>query len=232
MKYIFKYHKFYFLIAAFGLIFQSCASLTGFQDGRTLGEGVGEVNISANISQSPFFTDIVESKNNDFIPIILFPNIELGGRYGIASDLDLTLQVNTNFNLDAGLKYQLVGDRISKYALSSGFKIGTFGLISGLWNFQIPLYSSFHPKDNLAFYLSPKYVYQFSTIGTLVGWNYIGGNSGVLFGSKNKIGLDIGFFSVGVSQLPKAKIFTFGVGGKILIGDRKKSKKQKRALEY
>ena len=129
------------------LLLNSCASLTGYQDGRAIGEGNGEAMVSLNLSQSPSFSDLDETVGEEFdIPRFLFPNIELGGRYGLAEDIDVTLRMNTNLNLGVGIKYQILGDRFSKYALGTGLEVGTFGLISGLWNTQVPLYASIHPS--------------------------------------------------------------------------------------
>ena len=43
------------------LVLNSCASLTGYQDGRSVGEGNGEVGVSLNLSQSPNFGDLEDS---------------------------------------------------------------------------------------------------------------------------------------------------------------------------
>lgn len=228
--------SFFFII----VLFSSCASLTGFQDGRAVGEGNGEAMISLNASQSPSFIDLEETIDGTTgetfdIPRFLFPNIELGGRYGIADDLDVTLKLNTNLNISAGIKYQILGDRFSKYALGTGLEVGSFGLITGLFNTQIPLYASIHPTESFAFYLSPRFIYQFSSIGGLIGWNYIGGNTGLLFGSKHKFGLDFGYYQVGTSSTARIGLVTVGIGGKFFFGNnentdvpssRKKKKKR------
>lgn len=222
------------------LSLQSCASLTGFQDGRTVGEGNGEAMISLNASQSPSFIDLEETIDGTTgesidIPRFLFPNIELGGRYGIAEDLDVTLKLNTNLNISAGIKYQILGDRFSKYALGTGLEVGSFGIVTGLFNTQIPLYASIHPTESFAFYLSPRFIYQFSSIGGLIGWNYIGGNTGLLFGSKHKFGLDVGYYQVGTSSTARIGLITVGIGGKFFFGNNEnpdvpssKKKKKKR----
>lgn len=201
------------------LIFSGCASLTGYQDGRSVGEGNGEAMVSLNFSQSPSFGDLEDSTGIDYIPRFAFPNIEIGGRYGATEKLDVTLRMNTNLNISAGAKYQLVGDRMSGFALGLGAELGTFGLITALWNVQIPAYMSFHPNDRFAFYASPRYIYQFSTIGGVEGWNYIGGNIGVLFGSKHKFGIDAGFYKVGATGVEKIGLTSIGIGGKFVFGD-------------
>lgn len=203
-----------------GLIFlSSCASLTGYQDGRSIGEGNGEAMISINGSQTPSFGDIDDGTNTIEIPTFIYPNIEIGGRYGVTEKLDVTLRMNTSLNLGIGAKYQLAGDRTTKYAVGTGLELGTFGLVSGLWNAQVPLYLSLHPTEKFSFYLSPRYILQFATIGELGGWNYLGGNTGILFGSKHKFGIDVGFYSVGATDVDRINLITAGIGGKFAFGD-------------
>jgi hypothetical protein len=202
------------------VVFSSCASLTGFQDGRTLGEDNGEGAISLNFTQGPAFSDFNDSLETENIERLAFPNIELGGRYGIIDKLDLTVKVNTNLNFALGAKYQILGDRQSKFALAAGAEAGTFGLFLGIWNLHLPVYASFHPSDRIAFYASPRYVYQFNSFGEILSsWNYLGGNAGILIGRKHKFGIDIGYYRVSISELNNPGLFNIGVGGKFFFGD-------------
>lgn len=210
---------FFGLMILSSLLFTGCASLTGYQDGRSVGEGNGEGMISLNLSQSPSFTDLEDSLGIDEIPSFRFPNIELSGKYGVTEKLDVTLRMNTNLNLGVGAKYQLIGDRSSEFALGIGAEAGTFGLITGLWNVQLPLYTSFHPTEKFTIYASPRYIYQFSTIGGVEGWNYLGGNFGFLFGSRHKFGLDIGYYQVGATGVDKLGLVSVGIGGKFAFGN-------------
>ena len=210
-----------YLVVGSALLLSSCASLTGFQDGRTIGENRGEVMVSLNISQSPNFIDLDESTDSAFsniIPTFSFPNLEVGGRYGIIDKLDITLKMNTNLNVAVGTKYQFLGDQSSKFALATGLDVGTFGLGLGLWNVQIPLYASFHPSPKVAIYASPRFIYQFTTFADLANWNYLGGNVGLLFGKKHKFGIDAGFYQVGAKGTGRLGLTSFGVGGKFVIG--------------
>lgn len=195
-----------------------CASLTGYQDGRSLGEGNGEASVSLNFSQSPAFTDIEDSVDVTYIPRLAFPNLELGGRYGVSDRLDVLLKLNTNLNVGLGAKYQVAGDRMSRFAMALGAEVGTFGLVVGLWNLQLPAYLSYHPSDNISLYASPRYIYQFTTIGGLEGWNYLGGNAGVLIGKKHKFGIDLGYYKVGTIDTETIGLFSLGIGGKFFFG--------------
>lgn len=203
------------------VLFSSCASLAGFQDAKTIGENNGEVVASLNFSQSPDFIGLRDSSGASSIPFLVFPNIELGGRYGVLENLDVTLKMNTNLNLAIGAKYQFLGDQNSVFNMATGLDFGSFGLFSGLWNVQVPLYMSVHPKENLSIYLAPRYIYQFSSYGNLIHWNYVGGNFGLLFGKKNKFGLDVGLYGVGTKYTQRHPLFTFGVGGKFVISGNK-----------
>lgn len=218
-----KKFLFFINVIVFGVFFSSCASLTGYQDGRSVGEGNGEAMISLNFSQSPTFSDLEELDEIEEIPSFTFPNIELAGKYGATEKLDITLRMNTNLNLGVGAKYQMIGDRTSQFALGLGAEAGTFGLITGLWNVQVPLYTSFHPSDKFTLYASPRYIYQFSTIGGVEGWNYLGGNFGFLFGSKHKFGLDIGYYQVGATGVDNIGLITAGIGGKFVFGNNTSS---------
>jgi hypothetical protein len=209
-------------------LLSSCASLTGYQDGKTLGTNNFELTTSANFSQSPTFLDLIDSVSADEIPTFGFPNIEIGGRYGVIEKLDLTLKMNTNLNIALGAKYQFLGDKHSKFALSSGVELGTFGLVTNLWNIQIPLYASFHPTEKFAIYASPRYIYQFTSLAGLIDWNYYGGNIGLMFGSKHKFAIDAGFYKVGVAGVRKIALNSFGIGGKFYFGNDDDDQNQNR----
>lgn len=215
-------NKIFFTISAFSslLLFSvGCASLTGYQDGKTVGQGNGEAMVSLNISQTPDFGAFEDSLNITDINSFFFPNIELGGRYGATENLDITVRMNTNLNLGVGAKYQIVGDRSSNFAVSVGTEIATFGLISGLWNVQIPVYTSYHPTEKLAIYASPRYIYQFSSVGSFEGFNYLGGNVGLLFGSRHKFGIDLGIYKASATGSGSVGLNSFGIGGKFVFGN-------------
>jgi len=216
----------------------SCASLTGYQDGKSIGAGNGEIMASLNLSQSPSFNDIEDSTNIISIPRFSFPNIEVGGKYGVTEKLDVFVRLNTNLNFNAGMKYQVVGDRSSQFALGAGAEVGNFALISSLWNVQIPVYASYHPTENFTVYASPRYIYQFTTFAGLDGWSYVGGNFGLLFGNKNKFGIDVGIYKVGANGIGRIGLTSFGFGGRFGLGNNypestgKNKSKKKRKSQY
>ncbi len=207
-----------FLFFSLSLVFlASCASLTGYQDAKTLGKDVLEGGASLNLSRSPDFISDVSS-GADVTPIP-FPNLELTARYGISEKFDLGVRLNTSLNIGFSGKYQVVGDRQSKVALAIGGELGSFGVISNLWNIQMPLYFSVHPSQKFSWYLSPRYVYQFGAgdLGLGPNLNYYGGNTGILYGSKHKFGLDIGYYGLDGITSSTTNLLTFGIGGKFII---------------
>lgn len=201
------------------LLFTGCASLSGLQDGRTVGENNGEFSASLNFSQSPDYVEW-ESRADTAgeIPNLFIVTGELGGRYGVSENVDITLRMNTMFNLGLGAKVQVLGDRESPTALSVGAEIGSFALWLGLWNFQLPVYFSVHPSDNFAWYCSPRYIYQFASYaGAEAGVTYFGGNTGLLFGRRHKFGLDLGYYRIS-SFGESIGALQFGLGGRFVFG--------------
>lgn len=208
-------------LAAMALLMSNCASLSGFQDGRTVGKDRADLSASLNLSQSPDFNDWEDQDDSVSvdIPNLFFPSLEFGGRYGVAENIDINMKLNTNLNISVGAKFQLLGGQESMTALAVGAEVGTFGLVSGLWNVQVPVYFSLHPSERFSFYLSPRYIYQFTSYaGADNGLNYIGGNTGFLFGRRHKFGLDVGYYNVGNSDLDGGiGLLQIGIGGRFSL---------------
>jgi hypothetical protein len=199
-------------------LLSNCASITGFQDGRTVGEGNGDFYGSFNLSTSPNFDDWSNDSITVDVPTLTFPSLEFGGRYGVAEKVDLTLRLNTNLNLGIGTKFQLIGDRSSPFALALGAEVGSFGIVLGLLNVQIPLYMSVHPSENFGWYFTPRYIRQFSTFaGVQNGLTYFGANTGFLMGRRNKFGLDLGYYRLGGIE-QSIPVVQFGLGGRFAFG--------------
>ncbi len=208
-------------------VLAGCASVSGFQTGRTVGAESGEIMFSINGTRTPDFNELDEesdSLNVDENFSIFAPNIEIGGRYGVSDKVDFGIRANTNLNIFADAKVQLVGNQQSPFAMSAGFGLGMFGFVStsgGLFNFQIPLYASYHPQENLDLYISPRYIGQWGTTfsessGLL---NYFGANAGFLTGGKAKFGVDIAYYGLSNSNTGfDDTLFQIGFGMKFKIG--------------
>jgi len=203
--------------------FTGCASLTGFQDGRTLGKDNGEIGGSINFTRSPDF-DILDDEDSDSLDVTLpsatFPFLEFSGRFGVADKVDVGVRLNTNLNLGVNAKFQVVGDQESPFAMALGAEIATFGLLSGFWNVQIPVFLSVHPSERMSVYLTPRYTYQFSTLaGAENGLSYVGANAGIMFGARNKFGFDIGYHNVSAGEgNGSLDLLQFGLGARFPIG--------------
>lgn len=210
------------------LIFlNSCASISGFQTGRTVGAETGEIMFSVNGTRTPDFDDLsnADSDSLDVSDFSIFaPNIEIGGRYGVSEKIDFGIRANTNLNIYADVKYQFVGDQESPVAVATGFGLGMFGFVvgtGGLFNFQIPLYASFHPTESLDLYVAPRYVGQWGTaFGESSGLiNYFGANVGFLTGNRTKFGVDIGYYGLSNNDTGfNDSLFQIGFGMKFRIG--------------
>ncbi len=213
------------LLGAISLIlFYSCASTTGFQTGRTLGAEAGEISFSINGTRTPDFEALEDETDTDFN--IFVPNIEISGRYGISDKVDFGIRANTFLNILADVKVQIAGDQESPFAMSTGFGLGMFGFISGaggLFNFQVPVYASYHPSENIDLYVAPRYIGQWGTTfeessGLL---NYYGANFGFLAGRKVKFGIDLALFKLSNQDSDfDDTLFQLGFGMKFKISGK------------
>lgn len=202
------------------LSLQSCISYTGFEDGKTLGKGKVEIMPSLSIHQSPSITFFDNEKKLEDIPIIAYPTIGLSLKYGIGIKTDLYVRSASNFGINTGFKHQLIGENNSKFALSTGADVGIL-MVPGILqddyiipNAQIPIYTSYHPSEKVSLYLTPRYVYQFKSVKDINDYHYLGSNFGVMIGKKHKFGLDLGIYSIQVTNLGRFYILNVGLGAK------------------
>lgn len=192
----------------------SCVSITGFQTGRTAGKDQMEMIGALTVGTTPDFQEIETDSGFIDFPTLSLPYFEGMFSYGITEYIDLSVKLNTFGNIGVGTKFQLYGDKTTFTAFSMGAEVATFGLGIGLWNVQIPAYFSVHPSEMFSWYVSPRYVYQFlAYTGAENGLTYMGGNTGILVGRQHKFGVDVGYFSVGNSNLDRGTIFQVGVAG-------------------
>ena len=208
------------LLCGIAFLLSDCASLTGFQDGRSLGKGTTEITGSLNFNTSPAFNDLDNDSLGIDVPTIFAPNIEVGVKHGITEKIDIGLRLNTNLNIGFAVKGQVIGDDQSPFALGLGLEAATFGLVGGLWNIQVPVFLSVHPSEKFTAYLNPKYIYQFSSFADAEGGlSYFGSNAGLLFGKRNKFGLDFGYYSLGSGgNRDRVGLIQFGFGGRFAFG--------------
>jgi hypothetical protein len=203
----------FILLAGWSLLLfiSSCASISGFEEGRSLGEGNGEFIISANVINVPGILNL-DDDEEDISEDFSFPNIDLSYKYGVTDKLDVGGRLTSNLNAGVFVKYQLVGDQSSRFALGTGLEAATtLGL---LYNVQIPINMSFYPSAGVCFNVAPRGIFQFATGDFSESITYLGGNFGVLFGKRNKFGIDIGYYKVDGD----ATLLTYGIGGKFRMG--------------
>lgn len=210
--------------AVISILLSSCASTTGFQTGRTVGAEAGEISFSINGTRTPDFEALEDETDTDFN--IFVPNIEISGRYGISDKVDFGLRANTFLNILADVKVQIAGGQESPFAMSTGLGLGMFGFISGaggLFNFQVPVYASYHPSENVDLYVAPRYIGQWGTTfeesSSLL--NYYGANFGFLTGRKVKFGIDLALFKLSNQDSDfDDTLFQLGFGMKFKISGK------------
>lgn len=207
----------------------SCVSLTGLEEGRSLGEGNSEFGAGIAYTAAP---DILDDDGEGFDSTIGYPTIDFSYKRGITDKLDVGGRLTSSLSAGLFLKYQVVGDQNSKFTMAPGLDISTFAGLT--YAIQVPLNMSVHPSKDLSINFAPRFIYQGATGSLSTGVNYFGGNFGLLYGKRHKFGLDFGYYSVGADGA-RAPLVNFGIGGKFRFGDfdtaeepDSKSKRRKR----
>ncbi len=199
------------------ILFSSCASISGFEEGRALGKSKNEIIASANYVQLPNFYTFNEGGDDDTPSHFIFANVDLNYKHGLTDKLDLGVKLNTNLNFSAFVKYQVVGDNISKFALGTGLELST--ALFYIYSVHIPVYMTYYFSESVALNISPRGIYNFgseflesqpSYFSTDVTNTFVGGNFGLLLGKKIKYGIDIAYYKVGFNQ----NYFSAGAGVK------------------
>jgi hypothetical protein len=194
-------------VIALSLFLGGCASVTGFEEARTIGNGNHELMPSANaINLNNFFGD-----DDD----IFYVNLELKYRYGIADNVDLGMRLSSTMNFGVFTKVNIIDNPEGNFALGCGLELAsTLGLSAEV---HLPVYLSFYPNDNVTWNFSPRLITQNAfDLETVSYLSYLGANGGILLASgSSKIGLDIGYFQNIDGR--GGSLFTFGMAGKFLI---------------
>ncbi len=205
-----------FILAAL-FLFTSCASFTGFQTGRTSGKGNMVLTGSINMQGDRPEINTESTRLNRGRAIL-----EIHTQHGIGENTDIGLKLSTAGIFSVDVKQQIVGGKDRKFALSTGLAFGS-SLFVALYS-QVPLYLSFHPQKNLAFYVNPRLTtYNYNVFGANDFTFYRSGSAGVLFGERIKVGIDLSY-----SQIPidfglnsDADIFSIGLGVKVPLIDKR-----------
>ena len=149
---------------------------------------------------------------------------EAYGRYGVGENFDIGLKLSTGLTGVFDFKYQIVGDKLSPFAMAIGPGIGFQGAIAGtaLVQLHFPIHMSYHPSDKLAIYASPRYISQIITGEGSA--KYIGSSLGFETGERVRFVLEGSYFNL-LNDMEidglGIGLFQFGGGVKFRIfGDR------------
>lgn len=136
----------------------SCAQLSSFQTGKTLGKGnktFGGGLVAYGVSDP-------ESQGGE-LGSPIWPHAVFSTQFGISNRFDLGLQVSTGYNAQLFGKYQIIGNLDSKFAASLGAGAAMqFNTPDEkpIYRAHLPLYLSYHNSEKGAIYLTPRFVYQ------------------------------------------------------------------------
>lgn len=202
----------------FYILLSGCYSLIGLEDGKTIGKSNIEVEMSYNRYKSPniLYLDTIQEEKTG--------NIESLVKYGLTEKLDVGLRLSILGYAGLYAKYHLIGQNEALFNLAVGIDGNILiapPLSLAFDNYQItlPLYMSFHPKENITIYITPKYSYysNYSSKSRIV--EFKGGNMGLKFGKKVKVGLDFGIFQTILHENRKNNFttYTFGIGVSTII---------------
>lgn len=192
---------------------QSCISNKAFQTARTMDKG--SVGFGAGLG----FHKFGENQNGESFGGSTFEGIV---RYGITDRFDAGLNFSFIGTSGFDLKYQFLGDHESEFAgsISGGLSIlqTTYSnsneedSIDRILDFNIPVYFSFHPIENFALYISPKYVYRtYSDIGLPL----VGGLGGMKIGNEISFFVEMGFLNSITTDASLQTQFNLGFAYKI-----------------
>ncbi len=196
----------FMMFLGLGLYSSGCVAPYGFQTGRAMGRGNGEVSFELSIIN---------------LGGASVPSPNIAGRIGLTDKMDVGLVMGASSFPYAYTRYQVVGDLYSPVALSLGAGIGYIGGFSNISisNFNggyahFPLYFSLHSND-FAWYLTPQYSFFFSSLGNT---SLFSGSTGIEYSVSKRIALGL---NLGLSRNfnSNVSVFTAGLGLKFHFGN-------------
>jgi hypothetical protein len=174
-----------------------CVSINSFQDGRTLSKEKIDLGISAN------YGDLTNYSNQDSFQ---FPHLEIFSQIGITNRFDVGIKLNSSSMIGSVLKFQILGNKESKLAMSIGNQsgIGPLRLLLGGINYytSFSIYNSIHINEKIAIILTPTYIISSDRLFDWPGKGIndpieidnneaVGVSYGLIIGKKNRIGIEI-----------------------------------------
>ncbi len=198
------------MISSAALLMTSCASLSSYQDARTLEQGKAQMFIGGGTytEQYPEQSDQVAQAISEAIEDYKTPLIEAGLRVGVMEKLDLGLKYTIPGGIVFDGKYQLLGGKEDVFAISSGAKVGYLSIkqtvtVDGQdqtseWttiDATVPLYLSYYPLSWLSVTVSPDYTFRHSTSseGGSTNANVYGANASLKLGSDWGLVVEYGY---------------------------------------
>lgn len=194
----------------------SCMPLAGLQTGRSLGKGNGIITPYLQSGNIYLPKDDTE-KSISFVSTA-------GAQFstGITNRLDLGGKVDISSFAAFQMKYQVLGNQTSTFAASVGAEVGLMlvPLLAGgvFYYASVPVFLSYHPKENLSFHLMPLYSfgqrYVAKNTNGSQGYKYALAQSGVSYGvsigKKNKLAFEVGNYGTRIEQPTRVAIgYTF-----------------------
>ncbi len=193
---------FYCILVLLSLNLISCLSLSSVQSGKTLGKEKIEGSIVGTMGEYSQISTFGEDGIFDYKP-----SFGLKIRYGATDKIDFGANIDQSLVIGASVKYQFLGNIESRFASSIGFELGFsfMPILIGDINhyLSIPLFLSFHPKDNFVIFLTPRFLYASDFVfASLTGAEIteskiskFGNSYGFIFGRKHKIALELSNFN-------------------------------------
>ncbi len=202
------------LLLGLGLYTSGCYSVYGFQTGRAMGKGAGEVVLDVS------FVGIAGEGT-----VVGSPSGGLAGRVGVSDKADVGVVLSTTSLPYLYGRYQVVGDQYSPVALSLGLGGGyvagnIFGTNVGGGYLHIPAYFSLH-KDDFAWYLTPQYTLLFAGGGgSTEAASIISLSTGIEYMVGRHVGIGVnGSFSKAPEVFDTFSSFNVGLGLKFRFGN-------------
>ena len=222
------------------LLLASCANVSSFQTGRTLGKGELAYGLGAEIGIVEEFEAVTgadEDSARELDTGVPIPALAAWVRYGLADNIDAGLRLFT-VGLAGELKAQFAGDAVSPFSAAAGLSVSyfgfdvpdeeedsqppiTFGSQLAILDVTSALYLSYSLPDGwLTMYAAPKYISRSIVLGAEIegtedralGLDLVGTGLGLNFGEDLSVYVEAGLFApIGFDGL----VLSLGVGVEI-----------------
>lgn len=178
MKPLHRLSPFIIIVLSVVLLCSSCAQFGSFQTGRTMEDELVEIGAAAEgITIDP-------TENSGSLGFAVVPNLVLWGRAALSDNLEMGLALSSGLNAKIDARYQLLGTKTSEMAgaVGLGYEYQWSGEDNStmVHRAHLPLYYSYHLNRHHAFYVTPRYTYQYVSdsadthfIGSALGYQHV-----------------------------------------------------------